>query len=111
MATGPILRTKADVIARISGLELFQWNHTGSARVDELVTVQFAINQVTAAPKVGPMPWTLNDAEKHTHKAVTTELRELWAKVANERLEKTGDEGRAIREANSVVARRAGSGT
>ena len=61
MATGPILRTKADVIARISGLELFQWNHTGSARVDELVTVQFAINQVTAAPKVGPMPWTPND--------------------------------------------------
>jgi hypothetical protein len=77
MATGPILRTKADVIARISGLELFQWNHTCSARVDELVTVQFAINQVTAAPKVGPMPWTPNDAEKHTHKAVTTELREL----------------------------------
>jgi hypothetical protein len=71
----------------------------------------FAINQVTVAPKVGPMPWTPNDAEKHTHKAVTTELRELWAKVANERLEKTGDEGRAIREANSVVARQSGSGT
>jgi hypothetical protein len=58
-----------------------------------------------------PMPWTPNDAEKHTHKAVTPELRELWAKVANERLEKTGDEGRAIREANSVVGRQAGSGT
>jgi hypothetical protein len=40
-------------------------------------------------------------------KAVTPELRELWAKVANERLEKTGDEGRAIREANSVVATQA----
>ena len=51
------------------------------------------------------MPWTSTDAEKHTHKATTPELRELWAKVANERLEKTGDEGRAIREANSVVAR------
>jgi hypothetical protein len=57
------------------------------------------------------MPWMPNDAEKHTHKAVTPELRELWAKVANERLEKTGDEGRAIREANSVVAHQAGSGT
>jgi|HubBroStandDraft_6_1064221.scaffolds.fasta_scaffold1306916_2 hypothetical protein len=51
------------------------------------------------------MPWTANDAETHTHKATTSELRDLWAKVANERLEKTGDEGRAIREANAVVAR------
>jgi hypothetical protein len=34
------------------------------------------------------MPWTANDAEKHTHKATTTELKELWANVANERLEK-----------------------
>jgi hypothetical protein len=54
---------------------------------------------------------TASDAEKHTHKATTPELRELWAKVANERLEKTGDEGRAIREANSVVARQEGSPT
>jgi hypothetical protein len=51
------------------------------------------------------MPWTPNDAERHTHKAATAELQELWAKVANESLERTGDEGRAIREANSVVAR------
>jgi hypothetical protein len=33
------------------------------------------------------MPWTSNDAERHTHKATTTELKELWAKVANESLE------------------------
>jgi hypothetical protein len=51
------------------------------------------------------MPWTASDAEKHTRKATTAELQELWAKVANERLEKTGNEGRAIREANSVIAR------
>ena len=55
------------------------------------------------------MPWTANDAEKHTHKATTTELKELWARIANERLEKTGDEGRAIREANSVIARQEGA--
>ena len=53
------------------------------------------------------MPWTPNDAESHTHKATTRELKELWAKVANESLERTGDEGRAIREANAVVARQA----
>jgi len=56
------------------------------------------------------MPWTADDAERHTHKATTPELRELWAQVANECLERTGDEGRAIREANAVIARRAGTG-
>jgi hypothetical protein len=45
------------------------------------------------------MPWTLSDAERHTHK------------VANDALERTGDEGRAIREANAVVARQAGGGS
>src|SRR6516162_11853883 len=55
------------------------------------------------------MPWTANDAERHTHKATTPALKELWAKVANESLERTGDEGRAIREANAVVARQAGA--
>ncbi len=52
------------------------------------------------------MPWTSDDAERHTHKASTSELKELWAKVANESLERDGDEGRAIREA-AVVAREA----
>ena len=56
------------------------------------------------------MPWTAADAERHTRKAATRTLRELWAKVANECLERTGDEGRAIREANAVVARQAESG-
>ncbi len=54
------------------------------------------------------MPWTANDAERHTHKATTWELKELWAKVANEALERIGDEGRTIREANAVVARASG---
>jgi hypothetical protein len=53
------------------------------------------------------MPWTSNDAERHTHKATTPALKELWAKVANETLERTADEGRAIREANAVVSRQA----
>jgi methylmalonyl-CoA mutase N-terminal domain/subunit len=56
------------------------------------------------------MPWTAADAERHTRKATTRALRELWAKVANECLEGTGDEGRAIREANAVVARHAEPG-
>jgi hypothetical protein len=51
------------------------------------------------------MPWTSDEAERHTHKATTRELKELWAKVANATLERTGNEDRAIREANAVVAR------
>ncbi len=31
------------------------------------------------------MPWTSNDAERHTRKATTSALQELWAKVANEK--------------------------
>jgi hypothetical protein len=50
-----------------------------------------------------------NDAERHTHKATTWALKELWAKFANECLERTGNEARAIREANAVVARQADS--
>jgi hypothetical protein len=53
------------------------------------------------------MPWTPDDAERHTHKATTWALKQLWAKVANECLERTGDERRAIREANAVIARQA----
>jgi hypothetical protein len=56
------------------------------------------------------MPWTPNDADRHTRKATTWSLKELWAKVANETLERTADEGRAIREANAVIARQADAG-
>lgn len=59
------------------------------------------------AEKESAMPWKPEDAEKHTHKADTKTLKDLWAKVANECLDRTGDEGRAIREANAVVARNA----
>jgi hypothetical protein len=51
------------------------------------------------------MPWTPSDAQRHTHKATTPELQALWAKVANEALQRLGDESQAIREANAVVAR------
>lgn len=51
------------------------------------------------------MPWTPEDAPRHTHKADTQDLCEVWAEVANKVLAETGDEGRAIRAANAVVAR------
>jgi uncharacterized protein YdaT len=51
------------------------------------------------------MPWTAEDAPSHTKKAATPKARQLWAEIANKVLEETGDEGRAIREANAVIAR------
>ena len=55
------------------------------------------------------MPWTPEDAPSHTKKATTTKTKHLWAAVANKVLEDTGDESRAIREANAVIARTARS--
>jgi hypothetical protein len=51
------------------------------------------------------MPWKASDAERHTSKADTPERQALWAKVANAALKSTGDEARAIREANAVIGR------
>jgi hypothetical protein len=51
------------------------------------------------------MPWLPEDAPRHTHKADTDALRRMWSEVANKVLEDTGDEGRAVRTANGVVAR------
>jgi hypothetical protein len=50
------------------------------------------------------MPWTAGDAHRHTSKADTPAKAAAWSHVANSVLHKTGDEGRAIREANAAVA-------
>ncbi len=50
------------------------------------------------------MPWTATDAHHHTKKANTLAKQQRWASVANSVLSSTGDEARAIREANAVVA-------
>lgn len=52
------------------------------------------------------MPWQPSDAEKHTSKADTPARQRLWAEVANNSLDKHGDDARAIREANAVVAKK-----
>jgi uncharacterized protein YdaT len=51
------------------------------------------------------MPWTAEDAERHTKKADTPKRQRMWAEIANSVLAETGDEGRAIREANAAVGR------
>lgn len=52
------------------------------------------------------MPWTPKDASRKTKKANSPKAKRQWAHVADKVLAKTGDEGRAIREANAVVKRR-----
>jgi hypothetical protein len=49
------------------------------------------------------MPWKPSDAASHTKKATTPKLQRQFADVANSVLKRTGDEGRAVREANAVV--------
>ena len=51
------------------------------------------------------MPWTANDAAGKTKAADTPRRKRQWAKIANAVLAKTGDEGRAVREANAAVRR------
>lgn len=54
------------------------------------------------------MPWSPSDATRHTKKANTPKKKRQFADVANSVLASTGDEGRAIREANAVVAGNSG---
>ncbi|MDD1678679.1 MAG: hypothetical protein LUO93_05795 [Methanomicrobiales archaeon] len=54
------------------------------------------------------MPWTPADAMGHTKKANTASKKRQWRDVANAILKKTGDEGRAVREANAAVERNKG---
>jgi len=51
------------------------------------------------------MPWTADDAERHTKKADSAKRQRMWAEIANSVLTETGDEWRAIREANAAVGR------
>lgn len=52
------------------------------------------------------MPWKPSDATSKTKKAASPKAKRQWSKVANGVLKKTGDDARAIREANAVIARR-----
>lgn len=59
------------------------------------------------------MPWTPEDALRHTEKANTRRRQEMWAEVANDALKRALKEGKsreeaeaaAIKQANAVVRR------
>ena len=52
------------------------------------------------------MPWKAKDARRHTKKAKGSKAKRQWKHVANSMLERTGDEGRAVAAANSVIKKR-----
>jgi len=54
------------------------------------------------------MPWKAKDAGRFTKKAKTKTDKTVWTEVANSVLSKTGDEARAIKQANAVIRRRKG---
>lgn len=54
------------------------------------------------------MPWGPEDATRHDKKARSGVAKRQWSDVANSVLSRTGDEGRAVREANAVVKKRGG---
>lgn len=50
------------------------------------------------------MPWSPGDGPaRHSKKANTPAKKKQWADIANSVREKTGDEGKAVRIANSAV--------
>lgn len=51
------------------------------------------------------MPWQPADASRHDKKAKSPKQERQWSDVANSVLKETGDEGRAVREANGVIMR------
>lgn len=51
------------------------------------------------------MPWKPGDAKAKTKKADTKKKQRQWSDIADSVLERTGDEGLAIREANGVAKR------
>lgn len=57
------------------------------------------------------MPWSPADAKQKTKKADTPKKQRQWSAVANKTLEKTGDDGAAIKTANGVVAKSRKSGS
>ena len=53
------------------------------------------------------MPWSSSDAKRFNKKAKTPKAKRMWAEVANAALKRGLSDGEAIREANSVIKRRA----
>jgi len=52
------------------------------------------------------MPWKPSDSTRHTKKARSQKAASQWSKVANSVLARTGNDARAVRSANAVIARR-----
>lgn len=54
------------------------------------------------------MPWNDDAASRKHHKDATGAHGKMWRSIANSTLDRTGDEGRAIRTANAALNNRMG---
>jgi len=52
------------------------------------------------------MPWSPQDATRHTKKAKSAKAKRQWSKVANSALKSGASEGSAVRQANAAVKAR-----
>src|ERR1700761_2746588 len=68
--------------------------------------MQCCLSQLDRFTRGGTMPWKASEATRHDKKAKSAVSKRQWADVANSVLQKTGNEGQAIREANSVIRKR-----
>ena len=55
------------------------------------------------------MPWTPKDAKRFTHRAKSAKSKRQWAHIADSMLKRGESEGAAIRAANGVIRKGAGS--
>ena len=53
------------------------------------------------------MPWVPSDAAAKNRKADTPKKKRQWSDIANSVLQRTGDEGRAVKTANGVLKKAA----
>ena len=54
------------------------------------------------------MPWTSEDAKRHSKKMNTPARKKKWSAIANAVLKSSGNEGKAIRIANSKAYSKGG---
>jgi hypothetical protein len=52
------------------------------------------------------MPWSPDDAQRHSKKAKSGKAKKQWSAIANSILKKTGNDGEAVRIANGVIKKR-----
>lgn len=104
-----------EIFVNLEALEWMKWTPVGTILchrgMKDRQVVQETPEQILGLGQlpiieVEPMPWTEKDAIHKTKKAKSAKAKRQWRDVANSVLAKTGDDARAIKSANAVIAKR-----